>query len=521
MMIETATADNVDSTIKDGPEVLTPAPELAQRFCHWFKFGYEHIYRTGEGWRTETRYPLSPRNLWLKYCNPNQTIGIRFDSQTRYGLLDLDTASAYHPYQDPTAITRIKAALESIGIVRTLLTRSSDSEGLHLYYFLPEPVSTFGLACAVAEALADADLEIAPGQLESFPNIKRYDRQNPTAYNGHRLPLQPGSFACLVENDGQPILGGLETFLAVAEQQSDRQDMALLKRKMKTARQRVTKRRYKTSPVGKLAQWQKDLTERIKQGFNKNGQTNQIIGAVAEYGRVFEAIDSLDKLTQYIIETVKNLPGFKRFCGHIKDLATRAQHWARTAIAKRYIPGTTPRTGGDYWREGRQPNSANHNRQSEARERIEGAVASLSERDQLPTGATDRAKAIRAEAIALYGAGPSMATLFKPDSLPYWHPEHYGQRCVIAQPESNTADSDPIPTDSDKSPEPSQGEELQAKAPNEGCDLSCSRPSPPRLGKAESQTLTARARRTIDRPGESRLPPERSPPAHDAPGACQ
>ncbi|NJL50109.1 MAG: hypothetical protein HC929_25345, partial [Leptolyngbyaceae cyanobacterium SM2_5_2] len=46
---------------------------------------------------------------------------------------------------------------------------------------------------------------------------------------------------------------------------------------------------------------------------------------------------------------------------------------------------------------------------------------------------------------------------------------------------------------------PSQGEELQAKAPNEGCDLSCSRPSPPRLGKAESQTLTARAREPIDR----------------------
>jgi hypothetical protein len=43
----------------------------------------------------------------------------------------------------------MRAALETIGICRTILIRSSWSEGLHLYIPLSSTVPTFGLAKAI------------------------------------------------------------------------------------------------------------------------------------------------------------------------------------------------------------------------------------------------------------------------------------------------------------------------------------------------------------------------------------
>ncbi|MDA0269064.1 MAG: hypothetical protein O3A14_19415, partial [Cyanobacteria bacterium] len=73
-------------------------------------------------WRTVTDYPLRPRVLWAKWQDPNELIGVRFNAQTRYALLDIDAES---PYCNPEAIAQLRAALETIGIVRTLLIRSS------------------------------------------------------------------------------------------------------------------------------------------------------------------------------------------------------------------------------------------------------------------------------------------------------------------------------------------------------------------------------------------------------------
>jgi hypothetical protein len=49
-------------------------------------------------WRTVTTYPLKPRSLWQRWQDPEVLIGVRFDSHTRYGLVDIDVNSPYcHP----------------------------------------------------------------------------------------------------------------------------------------------------------------------------------------------------------------------------------------------------------------------------------------------------------------------------------------------------------------------------------------------------------------------------------------
>jgi hypothetical protein len=98
-------------------------------------------------WRTVTAYPLKPRILWQRWQDPHRIIGVRFESQTRYGLVDIDVNS---PYCHPQAIAEIRAALETIGLVRTLLIRSSHSGGLHLYLPLPEAGQNLRPRCRAA-----------------------------------------------------------------------------------------------------------------------------------------------------------------------------------------------------------------------------------------------------------------------------------------------------------------------------------------------------------------------------------
>ena len=63
---------------------------------------------------------LVPLNCGRYTKTPSCVIGMRPDSSTRWGIIDIDATSKYHPSQDPTAITKILDALEDIGLCRTL-----------------------------------------------------------------------------------------------------------------------------------------------------------------------------------------------------------------------------------------------------------------------------------------------------------------------------------------------------------------------------------------------------------------
>ena len=163
------------------PPKPTPADPLGQRLHTLFgrqlwDFIAASAPPPGEkpDWTTVTDYKLRPRILWQRWQDPQQLIGVRFDSETYYGLIDIDAES---PYCHGEAITDICAALETIGITRTILLRSSHSNGLHLYIPLPELIKTFDLAVGLEECLKAQGYVVAKGQLEIFPNPKTYGVQ--------------------------------------------------------------------------------------------------------------------------------------------------------------------------------------------------------------------------------------------------------------------------------------------------------------------------------------------------------
>ena len=110
-----------------------PLSESGQRLAKLFPNGWDWIYADAPSngsaiqWETIKKFPLSPIELWTLHQDPSCVIGMRPDSSTRWGIIDIDATSKYHPSQDPTAITLILDALEDIGLCRTLINQSSHS----------------------------------------------------------------------------------------------------------------------------------------------------------------------------------------------------------------------------------------------------------------------------------------------------------------------------------------------------------------------------------------------------------
>jgi hypothetical protein len=175
-------------------------------------------------------------------ARPRPTHRRPLQRQTRYGLLDIDAES---PYCNPESLAEIRAALETIGIVRTLLIRSSHSGGLHLYIPLPEPIKTFDLAVALHECLSAQGFQFTNGQLEQFPNVKTYGNERIVHYNGHRLPLQPHTNSCLLDDDLNPISDKLDRFLHQWQQAASQQDLNELRHALKIGRDNHRKRNKK------------------------------------------------------------------------------------------------------------------------------------------------------------------------------------------------------------------------------------------------------------------------------------
>ncbi len=256
-------------------------------------------------WRTVTHYEMRPRILWQRWQDPATLIGVRFASQTLYGLIDIDAES---PYGNEEAIAQLRASLETIGITRTLLLRSSHSNGLHLYLPLPEPVKTFDLAVALEACLTTQDFQIANGTLEIFPNPKPYGVEKIIHYNGHRLPLQPGTGSYLLDDDLNPIGDQLDRFLWLWDGAASHQDMDTLRHALKIGRDnRRKKPKHKRQPNSTVETWRQDLEAEIEAGWSGPGQTNHLLKTIACYGHVFLGLSG-EALFTHSLETATHLP---------------------------------------------------------------------------------------------------------------------------------------------------------------------------------------------------------------------
>lgn len=386
---------------------LPPSDQLGQKITELFSYPWKAIEKSsdqGATWYTLKGYPLRPRTLWAKYCDPLVQIGVRYGKTTAYGLLDIDQGS---PYLSPQEIRKIQNALETIGITETLIIRSSHSGGVHLYYPLPYAIATFDLACSVRHCLQSAGFIFAAGSLEAFPNTKSYAvaaLNQFSEYNGHRLPLQAGSDSCLLDSELNPRGDSLERFLWEWDNAANRQDMELLIAALPAGRAaNWPKRKRKSSPT---EQWRADLERDIKAGFTGQGQTNSFIKACGCYCRVFMGLSG-EALREQIEPMVVMAPGFETYCRHQDEIEIRIAAWARSIEAYYWPLGTERARTIDRL-------DVNLERAKEAVARISAAVRRLAAAGELAAG-------IRARRDQLIAAARTSAqTLQK--NLALWHP---------------------------------------------------------------------------------------------------
>lgn len=402
-------------------------PHVSVRLFTVFSHPWHFITKSAgdNSWKTESRYPLQPATLWHYWKDENTIVGVRFGEQTRYGLIDIDRESSYHPANDPEALPKIRHALETIGIYRTLIVESSESGGIHLYIPLPEVVPTYDLARSLSYALTSASFRIAAGTLELFPNVKRYRAETPSNYAAHRLPLQRGSF--LLNDDGNAITNDIGYFLDVFDMASDINDINELRNSFVIAKDYAHKHSFTSSgePKGQRGKaWKLDCERVIELGWTAYHQTNQILGVIAQYGRVFKGLAD-QALEKFIYQTAIACPGYSQFCRHQNEIEHRCKDWANSA-QKAYTPYAGDRTG-NAWKEQKERavNAWNESEAATALDRIKSAIAQLG--DQVFKSIRDRLNAIAQIARC------SVQTLYKHRNL--WS----GCNSQKEQSEGNTA----------------------------------------------------------------------------------
>lgn len=432
-------------------KLLGPLPlsEAGQRLANLFPNGWDWIYADAPSqgseveWETIKKFPLAPVELWSLHQDPLNIIGIRPNATTRWGIIDIDTTSKYHPDKDPEALPKILEALEDIGIVRTLINQSSYSKGLHIYIPLPETMSSFGIAVALKYTIEGAGISLRSGQCETFPNPKRYipEGQGFSLYNGIRLPMQPSTGFIPLDQDLNPLPWTLEDWLEAFDRAAAHQDIGQLKKAIVEAEQnhRV---RGSGSPKS-LESWLDRIEEEKQQGWTGPGQTNEKLKLIACEARVFMGMDSVEQLAKHIYQTAQNTPGFAEHSHHSRDLSQRSKDIALWAMRYYWPMGASAtRTTGYHSQATAPADFLYHQSKREAAQyRIKEAVSALSAQNQLPNSATARAKAIAEQGHI------SQQTLYRAANKVLWHPEYYRpeapdekhpQAQIEKQPESKT-----------------------------------------------------------------------------------
>lgn len=381
-------------------------------FPHRYDFLYADHPTPGQrpSWKTEHRYPLGDRLI----NQGDQLLGVRFGSTTAYALLDIDTTSQYHPQQDLQGIERILGALEPLGLLSYIACTSSYSGGLHLYFPFNAPQSSQRLAHAMKGLLQQAGLPLAAGQLELFPNPRPYSHGK-ALFNGHRLPLQTGSY--LLNSNLHPIWTSQERFVDQWRYCVAQNDVTatVLRRVLKQQR-----RRYIVS--GKANKFLNDLNADIEPGWTGASQTNYILGRIAlrsyVFGHVLSGKPPLlgQALVEEIVAIARALPGYDDWCQHKHEIYERSVDWARCVESSKYYPYGLSQKPAESTTEKRDWNQEQFSRTAE---KIKAAVQHLSQQE-LPEGATARFKALTACGI---GGG----SLYRHKKL--WHPDHLNSDC--------------------------------------------------------------------------------------------
>ena len=359
-------------------------------------------------WKSISDYSLSDRLIH----QGAYLYGVRFGAKTTYAMIDIDRGSAYHPNADPLAINRLTAALEvQLGLIDHIAIQSSYSNGLHLYFPLSQPIASWKIAEAIAVVVEASGFKVKDGQLEIFPNNRN---QHQLLYKAHRLPLQMGSY--LLNSDFEAVSQSESLFVSRWTFASDRSGCT--EEECDRALKRLKRNKYALST--KAESFLNDLNTDIEAGWTGPGQTNRLIGRIAQRSYIFgHILHSLDRplIGRALIDEIASiaiaLPGYQDYCSHRHEIHNRCEEWANCIENKsKYFPcgfGSAPKnskTEGNAW---------NLLNAELARDRIRYAIDALTHQGSLKSSITDRYLQLKE-----FGIGGE--TLYK--YLDLWHPEH-------------------------------------------------------------------------------------------------
>ena len=302
----------------DKQSVLSPSDQSEHDFfALWTTCpSWSPIIKKEDGWLTVVnpsgkKVPLVLGSIESHYRR-DYIIGKRFGKLTNYLMIDVDKGSPFHPSNG--GIQPILDAMESLGLCRYLLIRSSISGGLHIYFPLAEPVSAWGLACAAYAALTTAGITVAAGVCELFPNKKSFYAE----HNGHRLPLQDGSF--ILDGDFSCIGNAKAVFLAQWRTCAATQDEEYLA-------ERIAKK-----PIRVLQPVSASALPPI--AWTTRGQSNEVMKKLTNYGHEVVGHKTIQALGNWIMAIGPRLPGFEQFASRESknDLTRRnwAYRWAKS-----------------------------------------------------------------------------------------------------------------------------------------------------------------------------------------------
>lgn len=264
-------------------------------------------------------------------------------------------------------------------------------------------------------------------------------------YKAIRCPMQPGSGSFLLNDDLQAISDSVSIFLDHCDRAANRQDLTKLKRVANKAKKQITRERYRKQESADVAQWRANWEEIITTGWTGKGQTNTLLQIFVGYGIVFLDLES-DKLVEFCLTTAINAPGYSQYCRHQHEIEARVQHWVESTIRNKWysayisyperLLGTFANTFAeaiagiskiDKPKDNVIPfdrrKQQNWERSQQAQQRIQIVVRAIEWDSGLPTGATERGKAIRAEYKRRFHKTISQETLQK--HLHLWHPTRY------------------------------------------------------------------------------------------------
>jgi hypothetical protein len=311
-------------------------------------------------------------------------------------------------------------ALEDAGLTDRIIIQSSDSGGLHIYFWFGEELETYKVAQLLWSVCHSGGFALRGGNVETFPNAKRYT-PFPSMYNGHRLPLQPGTGSILLDEYFEEI----ETINPWGEfcyrVETSQQDMEVLKKKLAWG-VRYHRLHARYSGVAGLcssaADWQKSLIDRLTLGWTSKGQTNELIRTACVLAWVFGDGSRNDA---EIVEKLVNMPGYREFCGHQHEIESRVKDWM-DCVTKQYWPYCRPDMRPFASMRDEQPAAAKEKsteRQDDVLERIRQVVAAVIEQP-LPIKVSEIIQLIQETAKQMFGKGFGINTLYNQKYVPEW-----------------------------------------------------------------------------------------------------